>query len=274
MFALVIAQSSQAQTYKVLHTFTGEQQDGVSPYAGVTIDRAGNLYGTTAYGGSPGSPACRYGPGCGTVFKLTHKNSAWILNPLYSFAGGNDGADPAARVVFGPDDSLYGTTVEGGDGGCSGNYSGCGTVFDLKPASSACQTAVCPWTEAVLYSFQGGTDGEYPTLGDLVFDQAGNIYGTTYNGGLGNCGNGTTCGVVYELTSSSGGWAETILHRFSGGNDGGLPYDGVIFDNHSKLYGTTEIGGDLTCDPPYGCGTVFQLTPSGSGWTREGSIQL
>ena len=263
---LFLALPIQPQTFTVLHTFTGEQQDGASPYAGVTIDRAGNLYGTTAYGGSPGSPACRYGPGCGTVFKLTHKNSTWILDPLHSFAGGNDGADPGAGVIFGPDGSLYGTTAEGGSGGCSGDYGGCGTVFNLKPAVSACKSAVCPWTETVLYAFEGGTGGSAP--GDLTFDQAGNIYGTA-GGGIGKCDQGgDPCGLVYELEHSSGGWTENVIYRFTG-SDGGTPASGVIFDDHGNLYGTTEVGGDLACDPPYGCGTVYQLTPSPSGWTER-----
>src|SRR5271166_1623673 len=177
VFALtvVLTQSAQPQTLKVLHSFTGGG-DGASPGAGVTMDQAGNLFGTTASGGIDDN---------GTVFRLSKRGSGWVLNPLYLFLGGSDGATPYARVVFGPDGSLYGTTYDGGGDGCSGY--GCGTVFNLKPPATACKTALCPWTETVLYRFTGGSDGGEPSYGDLVFDQAGNLYGTTYYGGDTNC---------------------------------------------------------------------------------------
>ncbi len=235
-------QAAQAQTYSVLHTFT-DGQDGAFPEASLSMDVAGNLYGTALLGGTS----------YGTVYRLKRKGSNWIVNPLYSFAGGSDGAYPRARVVFGPDGGLYGTTSAGGGSElCSG---GCGTVFTVRTSATACTAALCPWTETVLYRFVGSADGANP-YGDLVFDQAGNIYGTTFRGGS----NGM--GTVYELTPSANGWTQNILHTFSG-SDGAYPVAGVIFDNLGNLYGTTTEGG------PSNGGTVFRLTPSGSGWTES-----
>ena len=132
-------------------------------------------------------------------------------------------------------------------------------MFKLAPALSACKTALCPWTETVLYRFTGGKDGANPPYGDLVFDQAGNAYGTTFNGGSYSVGN------VYELTPSNGGWEQSVLYAFNNsGNDGIRPFSGVVFDKVGNLYGTTSAwgGGNRY-------GTVFQLTPSGSGWTES-----
>jgi uncharacterized repeat protein (TIGR03803 family) len=190
---------------------------------------------------------------------LKRSGSGWIFTPLYAFTGGSDGIAPAG-VIFGPDGSLYGTTLQGGEGDCQylgGPYTGCGTVFNLKPPATACKTAPCDWTETVLYRFTGGVDGGVPSYGDLVFDQAGNIYGTTITGGSGNGG------AVYELTPSHGGWTENTLYSFTEGADGGTPFGSVVFDSAGNLYGTTSYGGrnDL--------GTVFQLTPSGSGWAES-----
>src|SRR5208283_5470708 len=193
---VVATQAAHAQpTYKVLHNFTGGQ-DGGGPSAGLTMDRAGNLYGVTYDGGS----------GYGAVFKLKRVGSAWLFSPLYSFAGGNDGAGPnLAPLVFGPDGSLYGTTYQAADGGCYGG-NGCGTVFKLQPAAAACKTALCPWTETVLYRFTGGSDGGNP-VGPLVFDKTGNIYGTARFGATPGCF-GYGCGTVYKLTKSGGSWIQ------------------------------------------------------------------
>ena len=130
---------------------------------------------------------------------------AWTLNPLHSFTGGSDGSHPLARVIFGPNGTLYGTTILGGNGGDHG------TVFNLRPSPTACRTSLCPWTETVLYAFAGDTDGAEPEDGDLLFDRAGNIYGTTSAGG------GSNYGTVYELTPSGSGRTESILYGFSGG---------------------------------------------------------
>ena len=245
VFALtvVVTQSVQAQTYSVLHTFTGGM-DGATPEAGVTLDKAGNLYGTAANGGNTGS---------GAVFKIAHKGSGWTFSPLYNFAGGNDGATPTARVIFGPDGTLYGTTSDAGME--QGVF---GTVFNLKPSPSACRTALCPWLETVLHRFTANNDGITPGYGDVVFDKAGNLYGTTMNGGTNDRG------IVYELTPSGGSWTESILFNFGSGL-GVYPYNGVIFDNAGNLYGTTYEDED----GPTVYGTVYQLTPSGSGWTEN-----
>ncbi len=249
-FAIVIMPAAAAQTFTVLHNFTGEG-DGAFPEAGLTMDRGGNLYGTAVYGGYTGgncSPS-----GCGTVFELRHQGSGWILNSLYAFTG-PDGNSPQARVIIGPDGNLYGTTTYGGTADQ-------GTVFKLSPPPSVCKTALCPWRETVLYSFEGGNDGEQPQLGDLVLDQQGNIYGTTPFGGASNCSEG--CGVVYELTPSNGGWTESILYRFQGGNDGASPFAGLIFDSAGNLYGTGAYGGANAQ------GVVYKLSPSESGWTQS-----
>ncbi len=244
---IAVTRSAQAQTFDVLHSFTGGG-DGASPGAGLTMDKGGNFYGTTEHGG-PNGPN-----GYGTVFKLTHKGSGWVLTSLYSFAGGDDGANPAARVIVGPNGTLYGTTAYGGGNGCGGK--GCGTVFNLRPPMSNPINVLSSWTETVLYRFTGGNDGARP-VGDLVFDQSGNIYGTTAGGGS------SQEGTVYELTPSNGDWTETVLWSFTGGNDGGKPAAGVIFDNAGNLYGTTQIGGTN------GFGSVFQLAAAGSSWSQS-----
>ncbi len=247
---IVAATQAQAQTFTVLHNFAGS--DGAYPSAGLSMDQAGNLYGTTGYGGNTGG-ACG-SSGCGTVFKLKHETSGWILYPLYKFTG-PDGNSPQARVIIGPDGDLYGTTVYGG----AANQ---GTVFKLSPPPTSCKAFLCPWTETVLYSFQGGSDGEQPQYGDLVFDQHGNIYGTTPYGGTGS-GCYQNCGVIYELTPSHGRWSESVLYRFTGGNDGAQPFAGLILDTVGNLYGTAEYGGaDYV-------GVVYKLAPSGSGWTQS-----
>ena len=237
----VATQAVQAQTFNVLYTFTG-QGDGANPYAGLTMDATGSLYGTTYAGGSYGK---------GTVFELRRSGSEWIIMTLYSFKGGTDGAQPRARVIFGPDGALYGTTFSGGGTGCGGQ--GCGTVFSLRAPV---------WKESVLYRFTGGTDGGLP-LGDLVFDKQGSIYGTTQQGGVPHKCGGLGCGVVFKLSHRSVMWSETPIYQFTGLSDGITPNGGVVFDRSGNLYGTTVSGGSGNF------GTVFQLTPSGSGWTHQ-----
>jgi uncharacterized repeat protein (TIGR03803 family) len=245
VLAIVIAAAAaHAQAFAILHTFSG-QGDGGTPYAGLTIDQGGNFYGTTSTGGA----------GYGTVFKLTRSGSNWILSTLYTFQGGDDGGYPAARVVFGPDHVLYGTTSGEGDNG------GHGTVFLLRPPSHPCRSVNCPWMETVLYRFTGTDDGGNPGYGDLTFDAAGNIYGTTMAGGA-DCSPDYNCGVVFQLSRSGGSWTESVLHSFSQtGDDGSVPYGGVVQDTAGNLYGTTVIGGVDNG------GALFRLTRSGSGWT-------
>ena len=233
---------AQTHTITVLHSFTGGG-DGEYPTAGLTMDRAGNFYGTTMNGGASN---------LGVAFRLSPVGSGWVLTPLYSFQGPpNDGENPSSGVVFGPDGALYGTTRSGGQHGE-------GTVYRLRPSPVACHSVICPWEETVLWSFGGSDlDGANPGFGNLVFDQAGNIYGTTTFGGFG------TFGVVYELTPSNGVWTESILFYFDQ-ETGYLPYSGVIFDSSGNLYGTTS-GHNAGRD----AGVVYELSPSGSGWTEN-----
>ncbi len=246
VLAVVGSHSAAAQTFSVIHTFTGGD-DGYQPTGILTLDSAGNLYGTTSDLGGPG-----------TVFQLKRSNGNWILNTLYTFLNSNDGFMPFGGVVFGPDGTLYGTTYMGGTGSGGGQcQQGCGTVFHLMPPAKVCKTAICGWTENAIYSFQGGNDGIDPST-PLVFDGAGSLYGTTPRGGSADVG------VIFQLTFHNGQWTESLLHTFTGvGHDGAYPASGMIFDSAGNLYGTTLDGG-LSGD-----GTVFQLVPSGSAWTTD-----
>ena len=244
MSSALASSAGAAAKYQTLHKFTGGK-DGASPYSTLIFDKLGNLYGTTASGGANNA---------GTVFSLTPGTSGWTKTVLYSFSGGADGGNPYAGLISDSAGNLYGTTKNGGSSNCKG----CGVVFKLAPTSKG------GWTESVLYSFLGGLDGAYPGAA-LVFDGVGNLYGTTEGGGPGDCSvNGINgCGVVFELTTTTGGaWTESSLYGFSGGNDGAFPVAAVILDAAGNLYGTTfydTVGG----------GVVFSLTPSSHGaWTE------
>ena len=250
VFALAaLTQSAQAQTFTVLHTFTGAQ-DGANPYTGLIMDRAGNFYGATKFGGIGDA---------GVVFKITQRGSGWVFTTLHEFAG-SEGRSPIG-LTLGLDGNLYGATTFGGAGG-SCNGVGCGAVFKLSPPATSCKSVLCPWLATVLHRFTGGADGGRPYSG-VVFDGAGNLYGTTAQGGQqsGVCAE-TGCGVVYELTPSGGSWTQTVIYTFSGGSDGDSPFAGLIFDTAGNLYGATGYGGTGSV------GTVFELTPSGSGWAK------
>jgi len=241
LLTLAAAPVVEAQTLTVIHGFHGSP-DGSAPWAGLVRDGAGNVYGTTTMGGESGY---------GMVFKLSKMGSGWTLDPLYSFPQpdqGQDGAEPNAPVVIGPDGSLYGTTTMGG-----GNR---GIVFKLTPPPTVCRTTICPWNETVLYRFTGGEDGGNP-YSPVILDAAGNIYGTTQSGGTANLG------VVFKLTPTGSGWTESVLYSFTGMPDGSQPESGLVLDAAGNLYGTTADGG------AGGSGMVFQLVPSGSGWTEN-----
>lgn len=244
---------TQAQTYTVIHSFTGGA-DGGNPEGGLIMDAAGNVYGTTFGAFQP----C--GSQCGTVFRLKNAGQGWILTPLYKFTGGSDGANPYGGVVFGPDGALYGT-AEFGSFHCPSdglNERGCGNVFRLAPSPTACKTALCPWEETVLYNFTGSfTDGAFP-LGRVAFDQVGNIYGTTVSGGdFADCPIGAGwCGAIYKLTHSNGSWTESVPHTFTGAGDGGNPIAGLTADTAGNFYGVAADGASSN-------GTIFELTSSG-----------
>jgi uncharacterized repeat protein (TIGR03803 family) len=293
-FALFLAvgfsQTAQSQTFSVLHSFSVD--DGASPYAAPTLDQAGNLYGTTNLGGTSGN---------GTVYTLVRHGSSWTFSSLYSFNGGLDGSAPGyGPLAFGPDGRPVGTTESGGNFGTAfsvkpsanicanlncpwtdtilhrfgggtdgaqplngvtfddaGNFYGTanlggaygnGAVFEGTRSGNT-------WMESVLYSFVGGTDAVNPVAGLLV-DKAGpKLYGTTSFGGA----NGI--GAIYELARSGSGWTETVLYSFTGGSDGSAPVGGLVADAAGNLYGGTFFGGDN------GGGVVYELSPSGGGWT-------
>jgi uncharacterized repeat protein (TIGR03803 family) len=253
VFALTIGATDalQAQTFQVIHNFTGGV-DGQEPNFGITIDATGALYGTTFEGDT----------GTGTAYKLTHKPTGWTLTPLYVFNITSNGVIPYSTLVVGRDGKLYGTTGFGGIGPCmTYGHTGCGTVYSLKNPGTFCHTNYCPWIETPLYKFSGGRDGSNPFGATIVFDQAGNIYGTTFDGGGGSCAGG--CGVVYKLTPAGSGWTESVVYTFTGGADGAAPWAGVTLDQAGNLYGTTSAGGSNMF------GTVYELSPAGSGWTEK-----
>jgi uncharacterized repeat protein (TIGR03803 family) len=229
--SLFVTSTWAASQEMVLHSFNG--RNGNVPFASLIFDAAGNLYGTTALGGSG---ACNYGrPGCGTVFELTPKTGGgWTEKVLYNFKDNKrDGTLPHSSLIFDGIGNLYGTTNAGGP------YAR-GTVFELMPKAGG------GWAEKVLHSFNG-TDGAGPT--GLIFDGAGNLYGTT------------GAGTVFELIpKAGGGWKEKVLHSFGGE----IGVASLIMDAAGNLYGTTIYGG------AYRKGTVFELTPKADGgWTEK-----
>jgi len=257
---LVLTTGASAATGKVIYSFQGGS-DGWQPVSDLVVDAGGNLYGTTEWGGN--GTACY--DGCGTVFELERTASGWKHHVLYSFGSLPDGRNPSAGLIFDGAGNLYGTTAGGG----AHEY---GTVFELSPGSHG------GWTEKVLYSFTGETDGWNPA-GDLVFDGEGNLYGTAFGGGNSQeCGRQSFygCGTVIELSPQlDGSWTETTIHPFTGVPDGAGPSSALILDSAGNLYGMTLYGGDgPDCGGTYGynppgCGTVYELTPgSGGNWTE------
>ena len=277
----------------VLYSF-GCFDDGKNPYGGVTLDAAGNLYGTTVAGGTGG--VCS-GDGCGVVFELTKSGGLWSENVLYSFTDGVDGSGPGGGVVFDREGNLYGTTPDGGA------YAA-GTIYQLSLNGGG-------WQEKIIHDFTGGNDGAVGSLGLLLIDSTGSIYGVTELGGAYGAGtvfklfssgdtwnlitlyafrgqpdaafpyggliadaNGNLYGTTYFGGASGAGtvfkvapgpnikgWKDTVLYSFQGGTDGGSPTSTLVFDAAGNLYGTTSAGGDPGCD----CGVAFKLSPNGGG---------
>lgn len=276
-----------AWTEQVLYSFAGFNGtgDGDLPYSTLVFDTKGNLYGTTSGGGLYFS---------GTVFELSPQgNGTWTEQVLYSFAGGNDGADPFAGVILDSAGNLYGTTFSGGKHGF-------GTAFELVAGTNG------SWSEKILHNFTGGDDGAGPFYGSLALDRAANLYGETYSGGVhdygviyqlspgsngewsekivyafpGGSGGSSTAGnvvvgndrnvfaetafsIIEETPSSNGVWITKDIHIFTGGSDGASPEGGLAIGKSGRLYGTTYSGGQHR-------GTVFELIPGSNGtWWEE-----
>jgi uncharacterized repeat protein (TIGR03803 family) len=234
-FAHLTAVRATAQTETTLYNFSGTSSD---PITTPTLDSAGNLYGTSLSGG---------------VWQLQRQSGGtWVNNLLYNIAASGFSYSESS-VLFDSKGNIYATSVEGG-------AAGDGAVIELVPQSDG------SWTEVTLHTFGKG-DGQTPS-GQLVFDAAGNLYGTTQRGGLHGAGS------VYELSpQSDGSWTERIIHNFGSGTDGSDPYGGLTIDASGNLYGTTTGGGvyqGTTCNPPgYGCGTVFELSPTAGGFAER-----
>jgi uncharacterized repeat protein (TIGR03803 family) len=225
------AQTTQAQTLKTILSFNG-QSDGAYSSSGLVHDASGNFYGTTQAGGV-------FNFNGGTVFRIDHLGHETVLHSFCAEANCADGSTPYGGVILDSSGNLYGATSAGG-------AFGFGAVFKIDASGN----------ESVLYSFQGlaAGDGASPAYGNLVRDAAGNLYGVTLNGGVTCTYTTAGCGVVYKIDPAGN---ETILHTFTGGNDGGLPPADVIADPRGTLYGTTFRGG------PAGCGVVYKIGPTG-----------
>jgi uncharacterized repeat protein (TIGR03803 family) len=223
-------------TATLIYAFPGGSS-GRNPEGHLIADQAGNLYGTTELGGINDN---------GTVFELsppTFKGGKWTETVLYMFKGGIDGLAPNAGLAFDNFGNLYGTTFDGGN--C---HYDCGVIFQLSPP----KVQGGAWTETVLHAFGGpdSPDGGGPTS-SVVFDQAGNLYGTAEFGGSATCTNFPgPCGVVFQLSppgSPGDPWTETVVHSFRGIPDGAFPFGPLNFDRLGNLYGTTTEGGTGPC---------------------------
>ena len=225
-------------SFKILYSFNGFPNDGFNPTAPLVMDAAGNLYGTTTYGGSP-SCAC----GAGDVYELVNNAGNYTEKVLYGFSGYGDGGFPQSGLVLDKAGNLYGTTFLGG-------ANGLGAVYELVNSSGN-------YTEKILYSFTStGADGAYPA-GSLILDAAGNIYGTTTAGG--STGNGT----VFALMNNAGSYSERVLYSFAGYPDASGPTGGLILDNSGNLFGATNDGG------ANGSGAIFELIDASGNYTEN-----
>ena len=250
LFLISAGGLAQGQTFTVLHNFA--LTDGAKPFAGVTMDGRGNLYGTTEYGGILN---CDNGgvPGCGVAYQMRPQNSTWIYSVLHEFPGQN-GFLPTnpGDITIGTGGAPYGTELQGG-------AAFAGTVYELLPSRVVSAALNSQWSYHLIHTFGGGNDGGYPS--QISFDASGKIFGSTGLGGT------VGVGTVYELTPSGSGWTESILYNFLGGADGNGPR-GAALDEAGNIYGSTGSGGNQECENHVGCGTVYELTRSGSGWTK------
>jgi uncharacterized repeat protein (TIGR03803 family) len=233
-------------TEKVIYDFAGGE-DGRQPESSLVFDASGNLYGTTAYGGPSGE---------GMVFRLTPSPPGWVKTVIYGFGSHeNDGAKPTGPLVFDAAGNLYGTTVYGGSPG--GSDSG-GTVFQLVPPPQGNGL----WTENILCAFGSSClNGKHP-WGGVVLDAAGNLYGTTRQGGINSfiCYEG--CGTVFEIQRVGSSWKPRNLYHFKGGGNAGWPNSGVVLDAKGDIYGTASEGGAAS-------GIVFRLRQMNGGWKES-----
>ncbi|MFZ0417645.1 MAG: choice-of-anchor tandem repeat GloVer-containing protein [Candidatus Sulfotelmatobacter sp.] len=234
----LLGSRAQAQSETVIHSFQSSSGlDGMNPSGGLVVDSNGAVYGVTVGGGADGS---------GAVYKLSPPNesgTAWKESILYSFVDGSGGGIPYGPLLLGERSHvMYGTASRGG-----ALY---GVVFELGPPI----VPGGPWVEAVLHTFAGGKDGEYPESG-VISNSRGTLYGSTLGGGK------YQSGTIFRLsppTKSGAPWIESVLYSFTGTSDGGSP-SGLVEDSLGALYGTTSRGGQ------YGYGTVFKLSPPASG---------
>ena len=277
-----VTNSGGTWSQSVIHTFTG--RDGSGPGSPVAFDRHGNLYGTTPTGGALGQGViyqmkpdgsggwkfavihtftggadgaggsagrllvghdgriygvCTTGGanGLGNVYEIFPADGKWQFMALYAFQSYPDGAFPYGGLVFDKAGYLYGTTYYAGENGF-------GTVYTLRPENGT-------WTETVLYSFQGFADGDSP-IGTMVEDAAGNLYGTTSDGGAASC----NCGTIFKMTRGTNGeWTESVAYRFPGAPRTAFAYNGMVRDSAGNFYGATVHGGN-TDD-----GAIYKFTP-------------
>lgn len=226
-FVFPLVPFALAQTFSVLYTFSANT-DGANPMGGVVLDAAGNIYGTTFYGGT--SSCVGGGGGCGTIFKL---DATGNKTTLFDFTGKSSGIGPSGNLIPDSAGNLYGMATLGGQ-----PCFGCGTVFKVDRSGNF----------QVLHDFTGRADGAEPINSNLVRDPAGNLYGVTFYGGGIGC-SGTGCGTVFKIDSAGN---ESILHAFNG-TDGANPTGGLIRDSQGNLYGVTEFGGTSNL------GVVFKI---------------
>jgi uncharacterized repeat protein (TIGR03803 family) len=241
-----LSETGGVWTKTILHSFGASTNDGQYPYGGLVLSPSGDLYGTTAEGGTQQKCSGSAEAGCGTAFELKPKTGGgWTYGVLYSFGRTNDGQTPNGVIFY--KNHLYGATE---DGGADGE----GTVFEMAPPTAT----VKHWTEKVLYSFEGynSNDGALPSAGVTV-DDSGDLWGTTSQGG-----DGLNNGIVFELTEAAGVWTEKVILSFPGSEgvypDGLFPL-GLTYDASSgNFYGTMEEAGTVEGGESYG--TVYELT--------------
>jgi hypothetical protein len=283
-----LSPSQSGWIFQVLYDFVGGANDGDLPTGNLVFDHAGNLYGGTIHGGGVFDPGVifelspivggawretaiyifgdeggapngdlvfdavgnLYGTtelqsSLGSVFQLTNNAGTWTKNDLLQFDGGEFGENPMAGLAIDTAGNLYGTTTRGGSANCFGGF-GCGTAFEVSPNGEG------GWNAQVLYAFRGGSD-EQNSEGVLLLDAAGNLYGTTNQGGSSGCEFGFGCGTVFRLAHKNGAWSESVLHSFGSGSDGQSPVAGPITDDAGHLLGVTDAGGSE------GFGAVFAV---------------